>query len=86
MSWSQPPFSYGTVLYHQFRFYDRVNLILEDLQEHYLASGALFDASDTEYMVNSYRVNPFTGELFIHGPDVWHFTKHPIRPIRRVIQ
>ena len=82
----QPPFSYGTVLSGQFGFYDRVNLTLEDLLKHYVASGALFDASDTEYRVNLYLVNPFTGELFIHGPDVWHFTKHPIRPIRRVVE
>ena len=84
MTQIQPPFSYGTVLYHQFRFYDRVNLTLEDLLEHYVESGALL--TDFSYVVNNYSVNPFTGELFIHGPDVWHFTKHPIRPIRRVIQ
>jgi len=85
MTQIQPSFSYGAVLYHQFRFYDRVNLILEDLLEHYVASGALFDASDTKYVVNYYAVNPFTGELFIGGPDVCHFSP-PIRPIRRVIQ
>ena len=83
MSWSQPLFSYGTVVYHQFRFYDKVNHILEDLLEHYVASDASFDASDTERVVNFYAVNPFTGELFIYGPD---YDFRPIRPIRRVIE
>ena len=96
MTQIQPPFSYATILYHQFGFSDSVELTVEEMDPrigrffcgHWVATREA-NPTDTHLsarIINNYRVNPFTGELFIEGPDVRHFSSPPIRPIRRVIE